>query len=75
MASVDAVETPLLMLLGGGDRRVPPSQGAQYVRALEATGATHAVRWYPRDTHPLASPGAVADAIIQTALWFDTHLA
>ena len=72
--------TPILLLLGLKDRRVPPSQGLEWWHALRAGPApppdSHArLLIYPEDTHALDSAAAEADAWVQIAQWLATHLA
>ncbi len=78
--------TPVLLMLGLKDRRVPPSQGLAWWHALRAVGwehggagavpDTHArLLLYPEDTHALDAPATEADAWVQIAQWLAVHLA
>ncbi len=79
--------TPVLLMLGMKDRRVPPSQGLAWWHALRAVcwgagGAgergvpdTHArMLIFPEDTHALDAPATEADAWVHIALWLAAHL-
>lgn len=64
------VRTPALILLGEGDRRVPPQQGHELERALRARGIPVRLLSYPDNNHALSKVEAEADAFVNTALWF-----
>ena len=53
MTFVDNVRTPLLILHGGNDQRVPIGQPMQYYRALKDRGRTVELVFYPREGHGL----------------------
>jgi dipeptidyl aminopeptidase/acylaminoacyl peptidase len=48
---VDRVSTPLLILHGGSDQRVPIGQPMEYFRALKDRGKTVELVFYPREGH------------------------
>jgi len=48
---VDNVTTPLLILHGGNDQRVPIGQPMEYFRALKDRGKTVELVFYPREGH------------------------
>jgi dipeptidyl aminopeptidase/acylaminoacyl peptidase len=48
---VDKVTTPLLILHGGSDQRVPIGQPMEYFRALKDRGKTVELVFYPREGH------------------------
>ncbi|MFL5614437.1 MAG: S9 family peptidase [Gemmatimonadaceae bacterium] len=48
---VDNVTTPLLILHGGNDQRVPIGQPMEYFRALKDRGKTVQLVFYPREGH------------------------
>jgi len=48
---VDHVTTPLLILHGGSDERVPTGQAMEYYRALKDRGKTVQLVFYPREGH------------------------
>jgi dipeptidyl aminopeptidase/acylaminoacyl peptidase len=50
---VDHVTTPLLILHGGSDERVPTGQALEYFRALKDRGKTVELVFYPREGHGL----------------------
>jgi len=50
---VDRVTTPLLILHGGSDERVPIGQPMEFFRALEDRGKAVELVFYPREGHGL----------------------
>ncbi|XP_059712203.1 acylamino-acid-releasing enzyme-like isoform X2 [Haemorhous mexicanus] len=71
---VDRVRTPVLLMLGEDDRRVPPKQGLEYYRALKARGVPTRLLWYPGNNHALAGVEAEADGFMNMVLWLLKHL-
>ena len=47
----DRVTTPLLILHGGNDERVPIGQPMEFYRALKNRGKTTELVFYPREGH------------------------
>ena len=50
----DKVTTPLLILHGGNDERVPIGQPMEFYRALKDRGKTTELVFYPREGHGLS---------------------
>ncbi len=48
---VDKVTTPLLIMQGSNDQRVPIGQAMEFYRALKDRGKTVELVWYPREGH------------------------
>lgn len=69
---IDSVETPVLMLLGAKDRRVPHSQGMLYVKMLRARGAECTTYVYD-DNHSLSKVDVEGDALVRTVEWLRAH--
>ncbi|CAH8513539.1 unnamed protein product [Schistosoma turkestanicum] len=67
---------PLLLLLGGKDRRVPNSQGLTFYRKLKALCPTVPCETflYPYDSHPLDSPACSLDVFVNSVNWFMKYL-
>ncbi|KAF8591662.1 alpha/beta-hydrolase [Ramaria rubella] len=53
IAHIDAVQTPVLLLVGGSDRRVLPSQSKNYYYALKGRGRDVNMLVFPGSTHLL----------------------
>ncbi|XP_021265632.1 acylamino-acid-releasing enzyme-like isoform X1 [Numida meleagris] len=74
MSYINQVRTPVLLMLGEDDRRVPPVQGLEYYRALKARGVPTRLLWYPKNNHALAGVEAEADSFMNIVLWLLQHL-
>jgi len=72
---VKYVKTPVLLTLGASDRRVPPGQGIDYYRALQARRVTSRLLLYPDSQHALDDKVSLAaDCILNVGVWYLTHL-
>eukprot|EP00871_Galdieria_phlegrea_P002550 jgi/Galph1/3296/GphlegSOOS_G1986.1 len=63
-----------LMLLGGSDRRVPPSQGMEWYQILTSQKVPTRLLWYPNSDHSLSESPTSEDSWVQTLLWLEEHL-
>ncbi|XP_072438743.1 acylamino-acid-releasing enzyme isoform X1 [Chiloscyllium punctatum] len=68
------VRSPMLIMLGEKDKRVPPTQGLEFYRALKSRGVSVRLLWYPDNNHSLSKVDAEADGFMNVALWFVKHL-
>ncbi|XP_037385080.1 acylamino-acid-releasing enzyme [Talpa occidentalis] len=68
------VKTPLLLMLGQEDRRVPFKQGMEYYRALKARNVPVRLLLYPKSTHALSEVEVESDSFMNAVLWLRTHL-
>jgi dipeptidyl aminopeptidase/acylaminoacyl peptidase len=64
----ERLDKPLLLLHGGGDRRVPLDQSLRLAAALRAAGGTVELCVFPDDGHELARHGVERDA--RVVGWF-----
>ncbi|TNM87014.1 acylamino-acid-releasing enzyme [Takifugu rubripes] len=71
---VTQVQTPVLLLLGEEDKRVPNKQGIEYYRALKAKQVPVQLLWYPGNNHSLSKVDAESDGFMNVALWIVQHL-
>ncbi|KAM4650959.1 acylamino-acid-releasing enzyme [Discoglossus pictus] len=71
---VSQVKTPVMLMLGEEDRRVPNKQGLEYYRALRGHGVPVRVLWYPGNNHSLSKVDAESDGFMNIALWILKHL-
>uniref|UniRef100_A0A673G9I6 acylaminoacyl-peptidase n=1 Tax=Sinocyclocheilus rhinocerous TaxID=307959 RepID=A0A673G9I6_9TELE len=71
---VSKVKTPVLLMLGEDDKRVPSKQGIEYYRALKALQVPVRLLWYPGNNHSLSKVDAESDGFMNTALWIIQHL-
>ena len=76
LSAVADVRASVLVLLGSGDERVPPSQGRQYVSALQAQPSPPRVEVneYPGEGHSLAGAEANAHAVQSAVAFLREHL-
>jgi dipeptidyl aminopeptidase/acylaminoacyl peptidase len=70
---VTRVKTPLLLLHGQADARVPFAETVQFYRALADLGREVEFWAYPREDHGFAEPAHRADYIRRWADWYDRH--
>lgn len=68
------VKTPVLLMLGEDDRRVPNKQGIEYYKALKALKVPVRLLWYPGNNHALSKVDAESDGFMNAALWMLQHL-
>ncbi|XP_077369658.1 acylamino-acid-releasing enzyme-like isoform X1 [Festucalex cinctus] len=68
------VQTPVLLLLGEDDKRVPHKQGVEYYRALKAKQVPVRLLMYPGNNHSLSNVDAESDSFMNSALWMIQHL-
>jgi len=74
VVSADRIKTPLMLMIGAKDLRVPTSQGLELRKVLEAQNVPLRVLWYPDCSHPLSEVKSEADAFINIIKWFDDHI-
>jgi len=70
---VDRVTTPLLILHGGSDERVPTGQPMEFYRALEDRGKTVELVFYPREGHGLREYYHQLDRLERQFAWITTR--
>jgi dipeptidyl aminopeptidase/acylaminoacyl peptidase len=73
LTGVDAVTTPLLILQGGSDERVPTGQSMEFYRALRDRGKTVALVFYPREGHGLREYYHVRDRLTRQFEWITRY--
>ena len=75
MAHVSKITAPVLLLVGGDDRRVPPFQSKEFYYALRERGAAAEMLWYDKHTHGLAeTPKGEGDGLVNICYFFDKYL-
>ncbi|KAJ1928201.1 hypothetical protein IWQ60_002279 [Tieghemiomyces parasiticus] len=75
---VDRVRAPTLLLLGEGDRRVPPSQGKTWYAGLIGQTTTTSrpaveIKAYPKVGHPLDTVEVEGSCFFHTVRFFMVH--
>ncbi len=67
------ITTPLLLLHGQRDRRVPHAQSVALQRAVVAAGGVCELRSEPTEGHLYRDRGAIAGAVEAAIAWFGKH--
>uniref|UniRef100_A0A8C3API8 acylaminoacyl-peptidase n=1 Tax=Cyclopterus lumpus TaxID=8103 RepID=A0A8C3API8_CYCLU len=68
------IKAPVLLMLGGRDRRVSPHQGLELYKALKSRASPVRLLWFPEDGHSLSRVDTQADCFLNTVLWLHQHL-
>jgi len=68
------VKTPVLILHGEEDRRVPNSQSEEFYYYLKKSGVTVKFVRYPREPHGLREPNHQLDRYTRMLGWFKTYI-
>uniref|UniRef100_A0A3P8UQU2 acylaminoacyl-peptidase n=1 Tax=Cynoglossus semilaevis TaxID=244447 RepID=A0A3P8UQU2_CYNSE len=71
---VEQVQTPLLLLLGKNDKRVPNNQGMEFYRALKVRQRPVRMLMYTGHNHSLLSIDTESDRYMNLVLWIIQHL-
>jgi dipeptidyl aminopeptidase/acylaminoacyl peptidase len=72
--SASAIRTPVLLLHGENDRRVPPEQALLFYRALQANHVPAELVRYPRMSHAPQEPVQQLDILQRQAAWLSRYL-
>ncbi|XP_053481385.1 S9 family peptidase isoform X1 [Ictalurus furcatus] len=68
------IRTPVLLMLGGKDKRVSPYQGLELYKALKSRNSPVRLLWYDSEGHSLSKVETQSDCFLNVALWFKQHL-
>ncbi len=71
---IRAVKTPVLILHGKEDSRVPYAQGLELFRALKTTGKDVTMVAYPGEDHGFTKPAHAIDRLIRWSAFCDERL-
>ncbi len=74
IAHIRKANTPVLIIHGEEDRRVPISQAEELYTALSIQGVSVKFVRYPRAGHGLSEREHQLDSLNRTLNWFETHL-
>jgi dipeptidyl aminopeptidase/acylaminoacyl peptidase len=74
MAHLKTAKTPMLILHGAADTRVPPTQGLEMLRGLQHMSVSTEMVTYPREEHGIVESAHKADVVTRFLGWFDRHL-
>ncbi|KAH8582958.1 prolyl oligopeptidase family [Cryptosporidium sp. chipmunk genotype I] len=74
ISMVDKVITPLLIAVGGKDKRVPAAQSIEFYRALKQLGKSDVkMLYYPDSGHSISRSNEPFDLFLNIASWFGLH--
>ncbi|XP_054644879.1 S9 family peptidase isoform X2 [Dunckerocampus dactyliophorus] len=68
------IKTPVLLMLGGRDRRVSPHQGLELYKALKSRASPVRLLWFAEDGHSLSRVDTQAQCFLNIVLWLHQHL-
>ncbi|XP_047230659.1 S9 family peptidase isoform X3 [Girardinichthys multiradiatus] len=68
------IKAPVLLMLGGKDRRVSPHQGLELYKVLKSRGSPVRLLWFPEDGHSLSRVDTQVDCFLNSVLWLNQHL-
>ena len=71
---LDQCHTPVLVLHGEADPRVPISQGEEFYYGLRFVGREAVMVRYPREPHIFTEREHQIDSLGRILAWYDTHL-
>jgi dipeptidyl aminopeptidase/acylaminoacyl peptidase len=71
---LDQCHTPVLVLHGEADPRVPISQGQEFYHGLRFLGKEAEMVTYPREPHIFTEREHQIDSLTRVLAWYDTHL-
>ena len=74
MTYVADVTSPVLLLHGGADTRVPPEQSVEFYRALRDLGKDVTFVRFPREGHGIREPLHQVDRLRRYAEFFGRHV-
>jgi dipeptidyl aminopeptidase/acylaminoacyl peptidase len=71
---LDQCHTPVLVLHGEADFRVPISQGEEFYNGLHFLGRDTLMVKYPREPHIFTEHEHQIDSLVRILGWYDSHL-
>ena len=74
MTFIKQARTPTLILHGGSDTRVPPSQAQELYMGLRKNGVPVEMVLFPREPHGLQEPRHRLDKMRREYAWFSRHV-
>ena len=75
IARVSEIKTPIYLMVGKQDKRVPPSQAISFYLEMKGLGKGDLIKMNVYDDcHPLPKPSVHMNVMINTALLFVNHL-
>ena len=74
MTFIKQAKTPTLIMHGGADTRVPPSQAQELYMGLRKNGVPVEMVFSPREPHGLQEPRHRLDKMRREYAWFSKHV-
>jgi dipeptidyl aminopeptidase/acylaminoacyl peptidase len=74
MTFIKQAKTPTLILHGGSDTRVPPSQAQELYMGLRQNGVPVELVFFPREPHGLGEPRHRLDKMRREYAWFSKYV-
>jgi dipeptidyl aminopeptidase/acylaminoacyl peptidase len=74
MSFIKQAKTPTLILHGGSDTRVPPSQAQELYMGLRKNNVPVELVFFPREPHGLQEPRHRLDKMRREYAWFSRHV-
>jgi dipeptidyl aminopeptidase/acylaminoacyl peptidase len=71
---LDQCHTPVLVLHGAADPRVPPSQGEEFYNGLRFLGRDVEMVTYPREPHIFTEREHQIDSLNRILAWYEAHI-
>ncbi|XP_057686019.1 S9 family peptidase [Corythoichthys intestinalis] len=68
------IKAPVLLMLGGKDRRVSPYQGLELYKVLKSQASPVRLLWFAEDGHSLSRVDTQAQCFLNIVLWLQQHL-
>ena len=73
ISHVSKIRTPIYLMIGSNDRRVPPSQGYLLYHKLRAMGTENVKLNVYADSHPLSNVVTHSNVMINTAIFYEEY--
>ncbi|XP_077466136.1 acylamino-acid-releasing enzyme isoform X2 [Stigmatopora argus] len=70
----EKIKAPVLLMLGGKDRRVSPYQGLELYKVLKSQASPVRLLWFAEDGHSLSRVDTQAQCFLNTVMWLFLHL-
>ncbi|XP_049609546.1 S9 family peptidase [Syngnathus scovelli] len=71
---VAQIKAPVLLMLGGKDRRVSPYQGLEFYKLLKSRASPVRLLWFAEDGHSLSRVDTQAQCFVNVVLWLHQYL-
>ena len=73
LSRVEEIQSPLLMMLGGKDKRVPMMNAMPLYNYMKSNNRKVKLMYFPEDSHPLGLPETEIHSVISSLVWMEEH--